>query len=81
MRRTVLTPGMTFGEMALGQPGRQPSTVRARGRVTTRVLTAQVMYALQEASPRLAMVLWEALARDAYTALSQLIRETGALQD
>ena len=72
---------MTFGEMALGQPGRQPSTVLARGRVTTRVLTAQVMYALQEASPRLAMVLWEALARDAYTALSQLIRETGALQD
>lgn len=81
VRRTVLTPGMTFGEMALGQPGRQPSTVRARGRVTTRVLTAQVMYALQEASPRLAMVLWEALARDAFTALGQLIRETGALQD
>ena len=81
VRRTVLTPGMTFGESALGQPGRQPSTVRARGRVTTRVLTAQVMYALQEASPRLALVLWEALARDAYTALGQLIRETGALQD
>lgn len=81
VRRTVLTPGMTFGEMALGQPGRQPSTVRARGRVTTRVLTAQVMYALQEGFPSLALTLWEALARDAYTALGQLIRETGALQD
>lgn len=81
VRRTVLTPGMTFGEMALGQPGRQPSTVRADGRVTTRVLTAQVMYALQEGFPRLALALWEALARDAYTALGQLIRETGALQD
>ena len=80
-RRTVLSPGMTFGEMALGQPGRQPSTVRARGEVTTRVLTAQVMYALQEASPQLAMRLWESLARDAYTALAQLVRETGALQD
>lgn len=80
-RRTVLTPGMTFGEMALGQPGRQPSTVRARGDVTTRVLTAQVMYALQEGSPQLALKLWEALARDAFTALGQLIRETGALQD
>lgn len=72
---------MTFGEMALGQPGRQPSTVRARGEVTTQVLTAQVMYALQEASPQLAMRLWESLARDAYTALAQLVRETGALQD
>ena len=80
-RRTVLTPGMTFGEMALGQLGRQPSTVRARGDVTTRVLTAQVMYALQEGSPQLALKLWEALARDAFTALGQLIRETGALQD
>ena len=81
VRRTLLTPGMTFGEMALGQPGRQPSTVRARGPVTTRVLTAQVMVALQEGFPQLALALWEALARDAFTALSQLIRETGALQD
>lgn len=81
VRRTVLTPGMTFGETALGQPGRQPSTVRARGQVTARVLTAQVMYSLQEGFPQLAISLWEALARDAYTALSQLIRETGALQD
>ncbi|MGW5853572.1 MULTISPECIES: glutaminase [Micrococcus] len=80
-RRTVLTPGMTFGEMALGQSGRQPSTVRARGDVTARVLTAHVMYALQEGSPQLAIKLWEALARDAFTALGQLIRETGALQD
>lgn len=81
MRRMLLTPGMIFGEMALGQPGRQPGTVRARGAVTTRVLTAQVMYALEEAAPQLAMKLWEALARDAFTALQQLIRETGALQD
>lgn len=81
MRRMILTPGMTFGEMALGQPGRQPGTVRARGPVTARVLTAQVMYALEEAAPQLAMKVWEALARDAFTALQQLIRETGALQD
>ena len=81
MRRNLLTPGMIFGEMALGQPGRQPGTVRARGPVTTRVLTAQVMYALEEATPQLAMKVWEALARDAFTALQQLIRETGALQD
>ena len=81
LRRSLLTPGMTFGEMALGQPGRQPSTVRARGPVTTRVLTAQVMVALQEGFPQLALALWEALARDAFTALGQLIRETGAMQD
>lgn len=81
VRRTLLTPGMTFGEMALGQPGRQPSTVRARGTVVAHVLTAQVMVALQEGFPQLAMTLWEALARDAFTALGQLIRETGALQD
>lgn len=81
LRRTLLTPGMTFGEMALAQPGRQPSTVRARGPVTARVLTAQVMVALQEGFPQLALALWEALARDAFTALGQLIRETGALQD
>ena len=59
----------------------EPSTVRARGPVTARVLTAQVMVALQEGFPQLALALWEALARDAFTALGQLIRETGALQD
>ena len=49
--------------------------------MTARVLTAQVMVALQEGFPQLALALWEALARDAFTALGQLIRETGALQD
>ncbi|WP_254629363.1 hypothetical protein, partial [Micrococcus sp. GbtcB5] len=39
------------------------------------------MVALQEGFPQLALALWGALARDAFTALGQLIRETGALQD
>ena len=32
-------------------------------------------------SPADPMKVWEALARDAFTALQQLVRETGALQD
>ena len=50
--------GRQDGKAEVGQPGRQPSTVRARGPVTTRVLTAQVMVALQEGFPQLALALW-----------------------
>ena len=77
-RQIFLSPGMTFGEIALGQAGRQLSTVRAVGEVTTQVLTAQLISALEETDPQLAIKLWSALARDAYTMVEQAFRETGA---
>ncbi|QCU78720.1 glutaminase A [Citricoccus sp. SGAir0253] len=80
-RQVFLSPGMIFGEIALGQAGRQVTTVRAVGPVTTQVLTAQVISALEESDPRLAIKLWSALARDAYTTVEQMIRETGARSD
>jgi glutaminase len=46
--------------------------------VTTRVLTAQVISALEESDPQLAIKLWSALARDAYTSVEQMSRESGA---
>lgn len=77
-RQAYLSPGMIFGEIALGQAGRQLTTVRAVGPVTTRVLTAQVISALEESDPQLAIKLWSALARDAYTSVEQMSRESGA---
>ncbi|MFB9074919.1 cyclic nucleotide-binding domain-containing protein [Citricoccus parietis] len=77
-RQAYLSPGMIFGEIALGQAGRQLTTVRAMGPVTTRVLTAQVISALEESDPQLAIKLWSALARDAYTSVEQMSRESGA---
>lgn len=77
-RQAYLSPGMIFGEIALGQAGRQVTTVRAVGPVTTRVLTAQVISALEESDPQLAIKLWSALARDAYTSVEQMSRESGA---
>ncbi|MFC7403158.1 glutaminase A [Citricoccus sp. GCM10030269] len=76
-RQAFLSPGMIFGEIALGQAGRQLTTVRAVGPVTTRVLTAQVISALEESDPQLAIKLWSALARDAYTSVEQMSRESG----
>jgi glutaminase len=80
-RQVFLSPGMIFGEIALGQAGRQVTTVRAVGAVTTRVLTAQMISALEESDPQLAIKLWSALARDAYTAVEQMSRESGARQE
>jgi glutaminase len=77
-RQVFLSPGMIFGEIALGQAGRQVTTVRALSAVTTRVLTAQVISALEESDPHLAIKLWSALARDAYTTVEQMSRESGA---
>lgn len=45
-RQVFLSPGMIFGEIALGQAGRQITTVRAVGPVSTRVLTAQMISSL-----------------------------------
>ena len=52
--------------------------MRAVGEVTTQVLTAQLISALEETDPQLAIKLWSALARDAYTMVEQAFRETGA---
>jgi glutaminase len=80
-RQVFLSPGMIFGEIALGQAGRQITTVRAVGPVSTRVLTAQVISSLEETDPQLAIKLWSALARDAYTTVEQMTREAGARND
>ncbi|MCY1158076.1 MAG: glsA [Citricoccus sp.] len=80
-RQVFLSPGMIFGEIALGQAGRQITTVRAVGPVSTRVLTAQMISSLEETDPQLAIKLWSALARDAYTTVEQMTREAGARND
>ncbi|HEY4614624.1 MAG TPA: glutaminase A [Citricoccus sp.] len=80
-RQVFLSPGMIFGEIALGQAGRQVTTVRAVGPVSTRVLTAQMISSLEETDPQLAIKFWSALARDAYTTVEQMTREAGARND
>lgn len=80
-RPVFLSPGMTFGEIALGRSGRQLTTVRAVDQVTCRVLTAQVIASLEETAPQLAIKLWTAISREAYTLLEQSSRESGARHD
>ena len=76
IKLTTLGPGMTFGEMALGTDKRQETTVKAAGPVRLKVLTADAMDSLEEENPRLAVELWKALTRDAYTRVEQYLRES-----
>lgn len=76
IKLTTLGPGMTFGEMALGTDKRQETTVKAAGPVKLMVLSAEAIEALEADDPRLAVELWKALTRDAYTRVEQYLRES-----
>ncbi|PXA76267.1 glutaminase A [Auritidibacter sp. NML100628] len=80
-RQTYLSPGTTFGEIALGRSGRQVSTIRAVDDVVCLVLTAQMIASVEETDPNLAIKLWTALTREAYTVLEQSAREAGAREE
>ncbi|WP_153396793.1 glutaminase A [Ornithinicoccus halotolerans] len=72
---STLRAGMTFGELALGSEDRQETTEKAQGPVELMVLTAEAIEGLQQEDPRLAVELWRALTRDAYTRVDQYLRE------
>ncbi|MHA7276066.1 glutaminase A [Arthrobacter sp. HLT1-21] len=76
VRLTTLSAGMTFGELALGSDDRQETTVKAEGEVKVMVLTADAIALLETEDPRLAVELWKALTRDAYTRVDLYLRET-----
>ncbi|GAA4368625.1 glutaminase A [Paeniglutamicibacter cryotolerans] len=75
VRHAMLGPGMTFGEIALGSGGDQVTQVTARGPVRLKLLGAQAIEQLEEQRPELALRLWKAVARDAYTLVEQNLRE------
>jgi glutaminase len=72
----TLSAGMTFGELALGSCDRQETTVKAVGPVEVMVLSAEAISELEATNPRLAIALWKALTRDAYTRVGQYLRES-----
>ncbi|NMR28736.1 glutaminase A [Crystallibacter degradans] len=76
VRLSTLSAGMTFGELALGSEDRQETTEKAEGPVEVKILTAEAIDELQEEDPRLAVELWRALTRDAYTRVDQYLRES-----
>ena len=76
VKLNTLSAGMTFGELALGSGNRQETTVRAVGPVEVMVLSAESIAELEESEPRLAIGLWKALTRDAYTRVEQYLRES-----
>ncbi|WP_104118627.1 glutaminase A [Arthrobacter sp. B1805] len=76
LKLTTLSAGMTFGELALGSDDRQETTVKALEDVHVMVLTAQAIRTLEKEDPRLAVELWKALTRDAYTRVDLYLRET-----
>ncbi|MHA7282064.1 glutaminase A [Arthrobacter sp. TMS2-4] len=76
LKLTTLSAGMTFGELALGSDDRQETTVKALEDVHVKVLTAQAIKAIEKEDPKLAVELWKALTRDAYTRVDLYLRET-----
>ncbi|WP_394249661.1 glutaminase A [Arthrobacter pityocampae] len=76
LKLTTLSAGMTFGELALGSDDRQETTVKALEDVHVKVLTASAIRAIEEEDPKLAVELWKALTRDAYTRVDLYLRET-----
>ncbi|MHA7218510.1 glutaminase A [Arthrobacter sp. MDT1-48-3] len=76
LRLTTLSAGMTFGELALGSDDRQETTVKALEEVHVKVLTARAIRTIEQEDPRLAVELWKALTRDAYTRVDLYLRET-----
>lgn len=82
VRLSTLSAGMTFGELALGREERQEVTQRAQGPVQVMVLGDAAIEALEKEDPQLAVELWRALTREAYTRVDQYMREvTTLIQD
>src|SRR5699024_6459340 len=80
-RHVYLSPGTTFGEFALTYTGRQLTTIRAIDDVEVLVLSAQKIASIEKSNPQLAIRLWTAIAREAYTVLEQSSREAGAREE
>lgn len=80
-RHVYLSPGTTFGEFALSYTGRQLTTIRAVDDVEVLVLSAQKIASIEKSNPQLAVRLWTAIAREAYTVLEQSSREAGAREE
>jgi glutaminase len=81
VRLNTLSPGMTFGELALGSDDRQETTEKAVGAVELMVLTPEALEALEQDDPALALALWRALTRDAYLLVDRYLRETAVRLD
>ncbi|MGM7667123.1 glutaminase A [Microbacterium sp. A93] len=75
VRLNTLGAGMTFGELALGTSDRQETTEKAVGDVELMVLTPEAIEVLESEDPALALQLWRALTRDAYTLVDRYLRE------
>lgn len=75
VRHAMLGPGMTFGEIALGSGGDQVTQVTATGPVRLKLLGVKAIEQLEAERPELALRLWKAVARDAYTLVEQNLRE------
>ncbi|WP_449278172.1 glutaminase A [Leucobacter sp. GX24907] len=75
-RLRTLGAGMTFGEPVIGDDEREGTTVKAEGLVDIMVLESEVIERLETEDPRLAVLLWRALARDASVRVDRL---SGAL--
>lgn len=80
-RHVYLSPGSTFGEFALSSTGRQLTTIRAVDDVEVLVLSARSIAKVEQSDPQLAIRLWTAIAREAYTVLEQSSREAGAREE
>lgn len=71
---SVLTAGMSFGELALNEHLKQPFTVRAQTDTEITLLTKQALEELMETDPVTVAHLWRAIAVEGYVRLGQVLR-------
>ena len=79
MRLSTLSPGMTFGELAVIDRGRRTADVRADGRVECYALSMEVFDRLDETHPAIKMQLLQNLLRNVSQMLTRLNQEVTTL--
>lgn len=78
LRLAMLSAGMSFGELAIATGGQHVADVTADGPVEAMVLPAESVSRLQVEHPEIALVLWQAMAQDAYRLMDRAMREAAA---
>lgn len=77
-RLAVLGPGHSFGEFGLVGDGRHAATVTAREELQTWLLSPEVLRQLEVEDSGLALRLWQAITREAFTRVRAQMEELAA---
>ena len=71
---SILTAGMSFGELSLNDHFKQPFTVKAVTDTEIKLLPKDAIEKMMEADPITVSHLWRAIAVEGYARLGQVLR-------